>query len=35
VEFLRAQGQSVRLATYDARLLGAAKRLKIPAFEPR
>lgn len=35
VEFLRAQGQTVRLASYDARLLSAAKRLKIPAFEPR
>ena len=35
LEFLRAQGQTVRLASYDARMLGAAKRLKIPAFEPR
>ena len=35
LEFLRTQGQSVRLCSYDARLLGAAKRMKIPAFEPR
>jgi len=35
VEFLRAQGQTVRLASYDARLMSAARRLKIPAFEPR
>jgi predicted nucleic acid-binding protein len=35
VEFLRAQGQTVKLASYDTRLLSAAKRLKITAFEPR
>lgn len=34
IEFLRAQGQEPRLASYDARLLDAAKRLKIPAFQP-
>jgi hypothetical protein len=30
VEFLRAQGQSVKLASYDRRLIGAARRLSIP-----
>ncbi len=29
VEFLRAQGQSVELASYDARLVAAARRLGI------
>ena len=35
VLFLHSQGQTVRLASYDARMLDSAKRLKIPAFEPR
>jgi predicted nucleic acid-binding protein len=30
MEFLRAQGQRVELASYDERLLSAARRLKIP-----
>ncbi|MGH7277786.1 MAG: PIN domain-containing protein [Candidatus Rokuibacteriota bacterium] len=30
IEFLRGQGQSIRLASYDDRLLAAARRLKIP-----
>jgi hypothetical protein len=33
IEFLRAQGQAPRLASYDERLLGAAKRLKIAVVE--
>lgn len=33
IEFLRGVGQSLKLATYDARMLSAAKRLKIPALE--
>jgi len=31
MEFLRQQGQQVRLASYDARLLAAAKSLRIAA----
>ncbi len=31
-EFLRTQGQSIRLATYDARMKTAAKRLGIPLY---
>lgn len=30
IEFLRAQGQKVDLATYDERLAAAAKKMKIP-----
>jgi predicted nucleic acid-binding protein len=30
MEFLRAQGQRVELATYDARLLAAARALRLP-----
>ncbi len=30
IEFLRAQGQKLELATYDERLSGAAHKLKIP-----
>ena len=30
IEFLRSQGQKVQLATYDERLLAAARRMKIP-----
>jgi predicted nucleic acid-binding protein len=30
MEFLRAQGQKIELATYDDRLANAAKRMKIP-----
>lgn len=30
--FLRAQHQAVQLASYDARMLEAARRLKIPLF---
>lgn len=33
MEFLRAHGQAVRLASYDSRLLVAARALKIPAYE--
>jgi predicted nucleic acid-binding protein len=30
IEFLRAQGQKLELATYDERLAAAAKKMKIP-----
>jgi predicted nucleic acid-binding protein len=30
IEFLRAQGQQVELASYDERLLSVARRLRIP-----
>jgi predicted nucleic acid-binding protein len=30
IEFLRAQGQQIELATYDDRLAAAAKKMKIP-----
>ena len=30
IEFLRAQGQKVALASYDERLLAAAAKLKVP-----
>lgn len=30
IEFLRAEKQSVQLASYDARMIAAAKALKIP-----
>lgn len=33
MEFLRRQGQVVTLASYDERLVAAAQRLKIPAYE--
>ncbi len=33
VEFLRAHGQPVNLASYDDRLLAAAQRLKIPLYK--
>jgi len=32
VDFLRQQGQNVRLATYDARMIEMARRLGIPAY---
>ena len=32
VEFLRAHGQPVRLASYDERMVAAARALKIPLF---
>jgi PIN domain len=32
VEFLRAHGQEVKLASYDERLISAASRLSIPLF---
>jgi uncharacterized protein len=32
LEFLRQQGQEVRLATYDARMVEIAQRLGIPAY---
>jgi len=32
IEFLRGQGQTVRLAAYDARLIAAAKTLRIKLF---
>ena len=31
--FLKAQNQRVQLASYDARMLDAARRLKIPVFD--
>ena len=33
MEFLRAHGQAVRLASYDNRLITAARALKIPLYE--
>ena len=33
MEFLRAHGQAVQLASYDARLITAARALKIPLYE--
>lgn len=33
LEFLRTQGQSVALASYDARLCEAARSLHIPLYE--
>ena len=32
MDFLRAQGQSVELATYDSRLSDAARALKFPIY---
>lgn len=32
IEFLRAHGQAVRLASYDERVIGVARRLSIPLF---
>jgi hypothetical protein len=32
IEFLRSQGQAPTLASYDARLLAAARALKIPIY---
>ncbi len=32
VEFLRAHGQDVNLASYDERVISAASRLSIPLF---
>ena len=33
MDFLRRHGQAVRLASYDDRLLAAARRLRIPAYD--
>lgn len=33
IEFLRAQGQAPKLASYDARLVAAARALKIPVYD--
>lgn len=33
IEFLRAQRQDVALASYDARLLAAARKMRIAVFE--
>jgi len=33
IEFLRAQGQAPALASYDARLVAAARALKIPIYD--
>jgi predicted nucleic acid-binding protein len=33
VDFLRAHGQQVKLASYDERLINAARRLSIPIFD--
>ena len=33
LEFLRAQGQAPKLASYDARLVAAARALKIPIYD--
>ena len=32
IEFLRSEGQTIKLATYDERLLSTAKKLGIEAF---
>jgi predicted nucleic acid-binding protein len=32
IEFLRAQGQSVKLAAYDERMLSAARKMRIPLY---
>ncbi len=32
IEFLRAQGQAVSLASYDDRMITAARALQIPLF---
>ena len=32
MEFLRARGQDITLASYDDRVIGAARRLSIPMF---
>ena len=32
-EYLRSQGQSVELASYDSRMTTAARAMKIPVFE--
>jgi hypothetical protein len=32
IEFLRSRSQEIRLATYDDRMIGAARRLSIPLF---
>jgi PIN domain len=32
IEFLRAHGQDVKLASYDGRVINAARRLSIPLF---
>ena len=33
IEFLRKQGQTVTLASYDSRLIGAARALRIPIYK--
>ncbi len=33
IEFLRSQGQTPTLASYDARLIAAARSLKIPIYD--
>jgi hypothetical protein len=33
IEFLRAEGQAPKLASYDARLVAAARALKIPIYD--
>jgi uncharacterized protein len=33
MDFLRDRGQSVKLASYDTRLIAAARALKIPAYD--
>ena len=34
IEFLRARGQTVELASFDERLLAGARALHIPLYEP-
>jgi predicted nucleic acid-binding protein len=34
LEFLRARGQTVALASFDERLLAAARALRVPVYEP-
>ncbi len=33
IDFLRKQGQTVTLASYDSRLIGAARALRIPIYK--
>lgn len=34
IEFLRARGQTIALASFDERLLAAARALRVPVYEP-
>ena len=34
IEFLRARGQTVALASFDERLIAGARALRVPVYEP-